>query len=119
MTFCNDFLNKSKGKKGTWANPMGSKLLKSWYEIDSFTFQFVYVLFSFFCKSMNNHDFRGPLGKALVMVFVIFNEFQDDFYHSVDLVRSIWQGPCKGFGDFQGRPEEEATALIGVSNLDA
>ena len=37
--------------------------------------------------------------------------------HGGSLVRSIWQGPCNGFGDFQGRPKE-ATALIDVSTLD-
>ena len=38
----------------------------------------------------------------------------DDFSHIVDLVRSIWQGPCNGFGDFQGRPRE-AIGEIGAT----
>ena len=34
--------------------------------------------------------------------------------HGVDLVRSIWLGPCNGFGDFQGR-SLEAISPIGVT----
>ena len=37
--------------------------------------------------------------------------------HDGDLVRSIWQGPCNGFSDFQGRPKE-AMRVFGVSTLD-
>ena len=43
----NDFFEKMKGKKRTWANPMSSKQRKSVYEIDNFTFLFVYVIFRF------------------------------------------------------------------------
>ena len=39
-----------KGKKRTWANPMSSKQWKSLYEIDNFTFRFVYVFFRFLKK---------------------------------------------------------------------
>ena len=41
----NELFETSKGKKRTWANPMGSELWKSLYEIDKFTFLFVYVFF--------------------------------------------------------------------------
>ena len=50
VSFLNDFFEKSKGKKRTWANPMGSKQWKSLYEIDNFTFLFVYVFFLFLKK---------------------------------------------------------------------
>jgi hypothetical protein len=50
MRFLNDFFEKSKGEKRTWANPMGSKQWKSLYEIDNFTFLFVYVFFRFLKK---------------------------------------------------------------------
>ena len=43
----NDSFETSKGKKRTWANPMGSKPWKSLYEIDNFTFLFLYVFFCF------------------------------------------------------------------------
>ena len=48
MRFFNDFFEKSKGKKRTWANPMGSKQWKSLYEIDNFTFLFIYMRFFVF-----------------------------------------------------------------------
>ena len=51
VSFLNDFFKKSKGGKRTWANPMGSKQWKSLYEIDNFTFLFVYVFFCF----LENH----------------------------------------------------------------
>ena len=47
MRFLNDFFEKSKGKKRTWANPMGSKQWKSCDEIDNFTFLFIYAFFDF------------------------------------------------------------------------
>ena len=50
MRFFHDFFEQSKGKKRTWANPMGSKQWKSLYEIDNFTFLFVYVFFRFLKK---------------------------------------------------------------------
>ena len=50
MRLFNDFVEKSKGEKRTWANPMGSKQWKSLYEIHDFTFLFVYVFFLFFEK---------------------------------------------------------------------
>ena len=50
VSFFYVFFEKSKGKKRTWANPMGSKQWKSLYEIDNFTFLFVYVFFCFFQK---------------------------------------------------------------------
>ena len=50
MRFFNDFFEKSKGKKRTWANPMGSKQWKSLYQIDNFTFLFVHVFFRFLNK---------------------------------------------------------------------
>ena len=50
MRFLNDFFEKSQGKKRTWANPMGSKQWKSLYEIDNFTFLFVYAFFRFLKK---------------------------------------------------------------------
>ena len=50
MRFFNDLFEKSKGKKRTWANPMGSKQWKSLYGIDNFTFLFVYVFFRFMKK---------------------------------------------------------------------
>ena len=50
MRFLNDFFEKSKGKKRTWANPMGSKQWKSLYEIDNFTFLFIYAFFRFLKK---------------------------------------------------------------------
>ena len=45
VSFLNDFFEKSKGEKRTWANPMSSKQWKSLYEIDNFTFLFIYVFF--------------------------------------------------------------------------
>ena len=50
VSFFNKFVEKSEGKKRTWANPMGSKQWKSLYEIDHFTFLFVYVFFRFLKK---------------------------------------------------------------------
>ena len=53
VNFFNDFFEKSKGKKRTWANPMGSKQWKALYEIDNLTFLFIYIyicVFSFFEK---------------------------------------------------------------------
>ena len=47
MRFLNDFFDKLKGKKRTWANPMGSKQWKSLYEIDNLTFLFIYAFFRF------------------------------------------------------------------------
>ena len=38
MRFLKDFCETMKGKKRTWANPMGSKQLKSLYEIDNLIF---------------------------------------------------------------------------------
>ena len=38
VSFLNELFEKSKGKKRTWANPMGSKQWKSLYEIYNFTF---------------------------------------------------------------------------------
>ena len=45
-----DFLENLKGKKRTWANPMSRKQWKSLYEIDNFTFVFLYVFFPFLKK---------------------------------------------------------------------
>jgi len=45
VSFFNDFFENVKGKKRTWAKPMSSKQWKSLYEIDNFTFLFVYVFF--------------------------------------------------------------------------
>ena len=50
VSFLNDFFEKSKGEKRTWANPMSSKQWKSLYEIDNFTFLFIYVFFLFWNK---------------------------------------------------------------------
>ena len=50
VSFLNELFEKSKGKKRTWANPMGSKQWKSLYEIDNFTFLFIYVFFRFLKK---------------------------------------------------------------------
>ena len=50
VSFFNDFFESLKGKKRTWANPMSSKQWKSLYEIDNFTFLFVYVFFLFLKK---------------------------------------------------------------------
>ena len=50
MRLSNDSFEKLKGEKRTWANPMGSKQWKSLYEIDNFTFLFVYVFFRFLKK---------------------------------------------------------------------
>ena len=47
VSLLNDFFEKSKGKKRTWANPMGSKQGKSLCEINNFTFLFIYVFFRF------------------------------------------------------------------------
>ena len=79
VSFLNDFFEKSKGEKRTWANPMSSKQWKSLYEIDNFTFLFIYVFFRFL-KKYENHDFRGPFGRAPVMVLVIFIKFQGSNY---------------------------------------
>ena len=49
VSFLKDFFETSKGEKRMWANPMSLKQWKSQYEIDNFTFLFVYV-FSFFEK---------------------------------------------------------------------
>ena len=40
MRFFNDFFEKSKGEKRTWANPMTLKQWKSSYESDDFAFRF-------------------------------------------------------------------------------
>ena len=50
VSFFNDGFENVKGKKRTWANPMSSKQWKSLYEIDNFTFLFVYVFFRFLKK---------------------------------------------------------------------
>ena len=50
MRFFNDFFEKSKEQKRTWANPMGSKQWKSLYEIDNFSFLFIYLFFRFLKK---------------------------------------------------------------------
>ena len=50
VSFFNDSFENVKGKKRTWANPMSSKQWKSLYEIDNFTFLFVYVFFRFLKK---------------------------------------------------------------------
>ena len=50
MRFFNDSFEKLKGEKRTWANPMSSKQWKSLYEIDNFTFLFIYVFFRFLKK---------------------------------------------------------------------
>ena len=58
MRCFNDFFEKPKGKKRTWANPMGSKQWKSLYEIDNFTFLFIYAFFRF---SLTKLCFEGFL----------------------------------------------------------
>ena len=50
MRFFNDFFGKLRAEKRTWANPMSSKQWKSLYEIDNFTFLFIYVFFRFLKK---------------------------------------------------------------------
>ena len=50
MRVFNDFFEKLKADKRTWANPMSSKQWKSLYEIDNFTFLFIYVFFRFLKK---------------------------------------------------------------------
>ena len=45
VSFVNDFFETLKGEKRMWANPMSSKQWKSLYEIDNFTFLFVYMFF--------------------------------------------------------------------------
>ena len=50
MRFLNDFFEQMKMEKRTRANPMGSKQWKSLYEIDNFTFLFIYAFFRFFEK---------------------------------------------------------------------
>jgi len=50
VSFFNDFFENLKGKKRKWANPMSSKQWKSLYEIDNFTFVFLYVFFPFLKK---------------------------------------------------------------------
>ena len=50
VSFLNKSFEKSKGKKRTWANPMSSKQWKSLYDIDHFTFLFVYEFFRFLKK---------------------------------------------------------------------
>ena len=47
VCFFNDFFEKSKSKKRTWANPMSPKQWKSLCQIDNFTFLFLYVFFGF------------------------------------------------------------------------
>ena len=47
VSLLNDFFEKSKGQKHTWANPMGSKQWKSSYELDNFNFLFVDAFFVF------------------------------------------------------------------------
>ena len=53
VSLLNEFFEKLNRKKRTWANPMGSKQWKSLYEIDNFTFRFVYVFFRFLKKYEN------------------------------------------------------------------
>ena len=53
VSFLNDFFETSKGEKRMWANPMSSKQWKSLYEIDNFTFMFLYVFFLFLKKCEN------------------------------------------------------------------
>ena len=50
VSFFNDLFEKLKGEKRKWANPMSSKQWKSLYEIDNFTFLFLYVFFLFLKK---------------------------------------------------------------------
>ena len=50
VSFFNDCFANLKGKKRTWANPMSSKQWKSLYEIDNFSFLFIYVFFRFLEK---------------------------------------------------------------------
>ena len=50
VTFLNDFFEKSKGEKRTWANPMSSKQWKPLYEIDNVIVLFIYVFFCFLKK---------------------------------------------------------------------
>ena len=50
VSFLNDFFETSKGGKRMWANPMSSEQWKSLYEIDNFSFLFIYVFFCFLNK---------------------------------------------------------------------
>ena len=54
VSFLNDFFEKSKGEKRTWANPMSSKQWKSLYEIDNFTFLFIYIYVFF--RFLENYE---------------------------------------------------------------
>ena len=87
VSLFNDFFENLKGKKRTWANPMSSKQWKSLYEIDNFTFLFVYVFF-LFLKKCENDDFRGPFGITILVKTVIFIKFQGGF----QAMMVIWSG---------------------------
>ena len=45
MRFFNDFFEKLKAEKRTWANPMSSKQWKSHYESDNSAFRVLYAFF--------------------------------------------------------------------------
>ena len=47
MRLFNDFFDKSKGKKRTWANPIGSKQWKFQHKVDNLTFLFTLAFFDF------------------------------------------------------------------------
>ena len=50
MRFFNDFFQKLKAEKRTWANPMSSKQWKSLYESDDSAFRVSYAFFRFLKK---------------------------------------------------------------------
>ena len=79
VSFLNDFFEKSKGEKRTWANPMSSKQWKSLYEIENLTFLCVHVLFRFLL-SMKNDDVRSPFGVTILVETVIFIKIQGSNY---------------------------------------
>ena len=71
VSFLNDFFEKSKGEKRTWANPMSSKQWKSLYEIDNFTFLFIYVFF----RVLRSRDVENRLFLLTMIQIEIVNAF--------------------------------------------
>ena len=72
----------------------------------------------FVFEKVRKYDFRGPIWRYYTSeTGDVHGISRLGVTHSVDLVRSIWQRPCSGFGDFQGRPFG-AMLMIDVSTLD-
>ena len=87
MCFLYDFFEKTKGRKRTWANPMGSKQWKSQFEIGNFTFLCLYAFFVFW-KRMKTDDFWGRFGVTILVKTVILVKYQGWGWG----IENIWSG---------------------------